>query len=36
MVRINHFKLEFTIVMFIRYKPRIAFEILNLEWMRMT
>ena len=30
------FKPEFTIVIFIHYKPRIAVAILALQWMKMT
>ena len=33
--RINPFKPEFTIVIFIHYKPRIAVAILDLQWMKM-
>ena len=32
----NPFKPEFTIVIFIHYKPRIAAAILDLEWTKMT
>ena len=32
----NPFKPEFTIVIFIHYKPRIAVAILDLPWMKMT
>ena len=32
----NPFKPEFTIVIFIHYKPRIAVAILDLQWMKMT
>ena len=32
---INPFKPEFTIVIFIHYKPRIAIAILDLQWMKM-
>ena len=32
----NPFKPEFTVVIFIHYKPRIAAAILGLEWMKMT
>ena len=32
---INPFKPEFTIVIFIQYKPRIAVAILDLYWMKM-
>ena len=31
----NPFKPEFTIVIFIHYKPRIAVAILDLQWMKM-
>ena len=33
---LNPFKPEFTIVIFIHYKPRIAVAILDLQWMNMT
>ena len=33
---INPFKPEFTIVIFIHYKPRIAVAILDLQWMKIT
>ena len=33
---LNPFNLEFTIVIFIHYKPRIAAAILDLQWMKMT
>ena len=33
---LNPFKPEFTIVIFIHYKPRIAVAILDLKWMKMT
>ena len=33
---VNPFSLEFTIVIFIHYKPRIAVAILALQWMTMT
>ena len=32
----NPFKPEFTIVIFIHFKPRIAVAILDLQWMKMT
>ena len=32
----NPFKPDFTIVIFIHYKPRIAVAILDLWWMKMT
>ena len=32
---INSFEPEFTIVIFIHYKPRIAVAILNFWWMKM-
>ena len=32
----NPFNPEFTIVIFIHYKPRIAVAILDLQWMKMT
>ena len=32
---VNPFKLEFTIVIFIHYKSRIAVAILDMEWMKM-
>ena len=32
----NPFKPEFTIVIFIHYKPRIAVAILDWQWMKMT
>ena len=31
----NPFKPEFTIVIFIHYKTRVADEILDLQWMKM-
>ena len=31
---VNPFKSEFTIVIFIYYKPRIAVAILDLQWIR--
>ena len=34
--RFNPFKLEFTIVIIIHCKPRIAVAILDLQWMKMT
>ena len=34
-VRVNPFNPEFTIVIFIQYKPRIAAAILDLYWMKM-
>ena len=34
-VRVNPFKPEFTIVIFIHYKARIAVAILDLSWMKM-
>ena len=34
--QINPFKPEFTIVIFIHYKSRIAAAILDLYWMKMT
>ena len=34
--RRNPFKPEFTIAIFIHYKPRIAVAILDLKWMKMT
>ena len=33
---VNPFKPEFTIVIFIHYKPRIAVAILDLQWVKMT
>ena len=33
--KINPFKPEFTVVIFIHYKPRIAAAILDLQWMKM-
>ena len=36
MIVFNPFKPEFTIVIFIHYKPRIAVAILDLQWMKMT
>ena len=33
---VNPLKPEFTIVVFIHYKPRIAVAILDLYWMKMT
>ena len=33
--RFNPFNPEFTIVIFIHYKPRIAVAILDLQWMKM-
>ena len=35
-LRVNLFKPEFIIVIFIYYKPRIAVAILDLQWMKMT
>ena len=32
---VNPFKPDFTIVIFIHYKPRIAVAILDLYWMKM-
>ena len=32
----NPFKLEFTIVIFVHYKPRIAVAILDLYWTKLT
>ena len=32
---LNPFKPEFTIVIFVHYKPRIAVAILDLQWMKM-
>ena len=32
----NPFKPDFTIVIFIHYKPRIAVAILDLLWIKMT
>ena len=34
-ILINPFNPEFTIVIFIHYKPRIAVAILDLYWMKM-
>ena len=34
-IHINPFNPEFTIVIFIHYKPRIAVAILDLQWMEM-
>ena len=34
--RFNPFNPEFTIVILIHYKPRIAVAILDLQWMKMT
>ena len=34
--QLNHFKPEFTIVVFIHYKPQIAVAIPDLEWIKMT
>ena len=35
-LRFDPFNPEFTIVIFIHYKPRIAVAILDLQWMKMT
>ena len=33
--QLNPFRPEFTIIIFIHYKPRIAIAILDLQWMKM-
>ena len=35
-VRVNPFKPEFSIVIFIHYTPLVAVAILDLQWMKMT
>ena len=35
-MHVKPFKPEFTIVIFIHYKPRIYVAILDLQWMKMT